>query len=247
MSFNWSTKKILIVGASSGMGEATARYLSSLGAWTFLVGRNEKKLQLLKEELGEQTSYIPIDLSETERIVEIFDAALERGYVFDGVFFSAGVDESLPIRVNSIGKEEKMLRINTLSFLELIKFATKKKYSADYLSIVGISSIVTKVLNAGSANYAMSKSALTAVAKVAAREYISRGVRVNTISPALTDTPLISDRKNSGGAFADNGIHLQKLGYIEPIQIAYLAEFLLSDKSKYITGADIEVSAGWGF
>ena len=80
-----------------------------------------------------------------------------------------------------------------------------------------------------------------------AKEFVQRKIRVNCISPALTDTPLITSRKESGGIYADNGTHLQKLGYIEPMQIAYLTEFLLSEKAKYITAANIEVNAAWNY
>ncbi len=245
--WNWKEKSVLIIGASSGIGESAARYLDSLGAQTFLVARDSDKLQKICGELSSGSDYMPYDLHDIENIKEIFERTLEKNYKFSGCFFSAGIDEGVPIRVNSVHKEEEMMRVNAFSFLEVVKLVTQKRYSTDELSIVGMSSIVTKILNAGSVNYAMSKGALQIVGKVAAREYSKRGIRVNTISPALTDTRLIKSRKDAGGLYADNGIHLQKYGYIDPMQIAYLVEFLLSEKAKYITGADIEVSAGWGY
>lgn len=245
--YNWKDKSVLIIGASSGIGEVAARHLDSLGAKTFLVARDSNKLKEICGELSEESDYMPFDLHNIESIKEIFEKAFENNHKFSGCFFSAGIDEGVPIRVNSINKEEEMMRVNTFSFLEVVKNITQKRYSTEDLSIVGMSSIVTKILNAGSVNYAMSKGALQIASKVAAREYSRRGIRVNTISPALTDTRLIMSRKEAGGLYADNGIHLQKYGYINPVQIAYLVEFLLSEKAKYITGADIEVSAGWGY
>lgn len=244
---SWNEKSVLVVGASSGIGDMTARYLDSLGARTFLVARDIDKLNQMCKEFRSGAVCMKFDLNEIEHINEIFEYASDNGFRFNGCFFSAGIDEGVPIRVNSIAKEENMMRVNTFSFLEIIKNITQKKYCEKDLSIVGISSIVTRVLNPGSVNYAMSKSAFQTAAKVAAREYVKRGIRINTISPALTDTRLIKSRKEEGGVYGDNGIHLQKYGYIEPIQISYLAEFLLSEKSKYITGANIEVSAGWGY
>ena len=245
---NWKNKNVLVVGASSGMGKSIAQYLNSLGANIFLVGRNEERLQGVKELLkGSANDYLTYDLEDVENIGTIFSTTQKKGYKFDAFVFSAGIDCGMPIKVNNVQKDREMLNINTVSFLELVKYITKKKNCTENLSIVAISSIVTRILNPGSAIYASSKASLDTIVKVAAKEFVQRKIRVNCISPALTDTPLITSRKESGGIYADNGIHLQKLGYIEPMQIAYLTEFLLSEKAKYITAANIEVNAAWNY
>ena len=245
---NWKNKNVLIIGASSGMGKTIAQYLNSLGANIFLVGRNEEKLLGVRQLLeGTSNDYMVYDLEDVDNIGTIFSITQKKGYKFDAFVFTSGIDYSMPIKVNNLQKDREMLNINTVSFLELMKHVTKKKNCTENLSVVAISSIVTRILNPGSAVYAASKAALDTIVKVAAKEFVQRKIRVNCISPALTDTPLITSRKESGGIYADNGIHLQKFGYIEPMQIAYLTEFLLSEKANYITAANIEVNAAWNY
>ncbi len=243
----WAGKKIMLIGASSGMGECMAKYFNDLGASIFLVGRNEERLQDVCSSLKGENDYAVTDLAQIENVKDIFEVSSRLQYKFDGLIFTAGVDYAIPIKVNNPERAQMMMNINANSFLEILKYATKKKNCTEQLSIVAISSIVTTVLNPGSAVYAASKAALETIVKVAAKELLTRKIRVNCISPALTDTPMIAERKKSGGVYGENGVQLQKLGYIEPIQVAYLTDFLLSDKAKYMTGTVVEMSAAWGY
>ena len=93
----------------------------------------------------------------------------------------------------------------------------------------------------GQSVYAASKAALNMVVKIMAKEFVRRKIRVNSIMPSYVDTPMIHDTTK---AFMDNGVENLPLGVIDPVQIAALAEFLLSDKAQYMTGASIPVSAG---
>lgn len=238
-------KRILITGGSSGIGEAAARYLCGLGARVFLVARQKEKLEKLVEELGETAFGFAYDLNHLEEIETIFRWCKEDGGKLDGMIHSAGICQMTPVRLNNIAVMQQVMNTNCLSFLELGKYFSSKKYSNDNASAAAVSSIESMLCHKGQSTYAASKSALEAIVKVMARELASRNIRVNAILPAIVDTPMFERSKSEEQYFGDHLKRLQPLGVIEPEQIAYLLEFLLSDRSKYITGACIPVSGAW--
>ena len=236
-----SGKNILITGATSGIGECIARYLHSQGMTVFLVGRNESKLELLRDSLKTNVFIFRYDLCDLENIHIIFEYAKEQGIVFDGFVHSAGIAEPMPIKINNIDSMERTMKTNCMSFLEMGKIFCNKKYSNNEASIVAISSLAAVRPVMGQAVYAASKAGLNAVVEVMSKEYIKRKIRVNSIMPSYVSTPMVNGDVSYG---MNNGIENMPLGVIEPLQIAYLVEFLLSEKSKYITGTEIPVTAG---
>ncbi len=138
---------------------------------------------------------------------------------------------------------KEVTAVNYYSFVELGKYFNKKKYSNDRASVVAISSSAAETCTKGMCTYAASKAALNAAVKVMGREFLKRHQRVNAILPTFVDTPMAVRMDDALGDL-DSKIAGQPLGLIEPEQIAFLVEFLISDKSSYITGACIPVSAG---
>lgn len=98
---------------------------------------------------------------------------------------------------------------------------------------------------AGHCGYAASKAALDAMVQVMAKEFVHRKIRVNAILPRYVNTPLIQGELEDTFGLKEQIDKSQKLGLIEPQSLAYLTEFLVSDKGKYITGALIPVTAGF--
>ena len=185
-------------------------------------------------------SYI-CDLNQLKSIKGIFEFCKEKGLKLDGMVHAAGISNPIPVRSVSVESMQETMRVNCMSFAELGKYFCGKKYSNENASIVAISSLAAIRPVMGQLAYAASKSALNSMVEVMAKEFLKRKIRVNAIMPSYVDTPMVAE----GGRFGmNNGIDAMPLGVIEPIQIAYLAEFLLSDKSKHITGAAIPVSSG---
>lgn len=234
-------KNILVTGASSGIGEAIARYLSAEGYCVVLVARNEEKLNRLSSELPNKSYCFKYDLTELDNIESIFKFCADNELKLDGLVHSAGMSTTMPIKFNEIANMERMFRVNYFSFEELTKFFAGKKYSNSCSSIVAISSMATMANAVGQSLYASSKSALNSFVKISAKEYVKRRIRINAIMPANVVTPMTSDLENRIPADITD---TQPYGMIPAEQIAYLAEFLLSDKAEYITGATIPVSAG---
>ena len=250
----------LIVGASSGIGEACARLLSSKGHATILIARRRDRLETLAKELPSPAFCYPYDLEDTENIKKIFLFCKEKGLKLDGMVYSAGINADIPLKAFSAEMFAKVLRINCIAFAELGKYFCNRKYSNDFSRIVAISSSASQSCDKGMGMYSASKAALNALVKTMSKEFLGRGILVNAIMPAGVLTPMATEKiRVMTGAEMDvgelsrriqnNGIKVnvddaQPLGFILPENLSELAEFLISDANKFITGALIPVSAG---
>ncbi|MCH5252248.1 MAG: SDR family oxidoreductase [Lachnospiraceae bacterium] len=240
-----SKKTILVTGASSGIGRATCVYLASQGYRIVALARNEERLKELSQQLGSDDIYIPYDLLELEKIEDVFKTCKEQGIKLDGLVHCAGINNSVPIRANDVEAMQRVTTVNYFAFVELGKYFSKKKYSSDGASIVAVSSIAALSCERGMCTYASSKAALNAAVKVMSKEFIPRGIRVNALLPAFVDTGM-SGKFISGVYDLDEKVEKSMpFGIIPPEQIAYYAEFLLSDRSSYITGALLPISGAY--
>lgn len=234
-------KNILITGASQGIGKAIAYYLSSKGYHLVLVARNKAALETIQNELKEKVLIYSYDLQNLENIEDIFSFCKENNVKLNGMVHCAGINRDTAIRCNNIKDMNETMTVNYMSFVELSKYFLKKKYSYDESSIIAISSHAVNKYDAGMSVYTSSKAALEATMKVLAKEGVKRGIRANTIAPACVDTEMI---ENAPMLTQESIMENQPLGLINPIYIAYLAEFLLSEKAKYITGISVPITAG---
>ncbi len=232
---------ILITGATSGIGYTTAEYLASAGYQLVLTGRNKEKLNEIRFKINDAcVSAYEMDLTNTETIEGMFDSIKEQGIRFDGLIHCAGIEGSLsPVRSIKIKNLDLLMKLHYEAFVEMGRLFYKKAISNEGSSIIAISSLASLMCQKNTVDYSASKAAVNAAIKVMSKEFQKRNIRVNGIMPANVDTPMCDNLKS----VVDIEI-IQPMGMIEPVQIAYLAEFLLSDKAKFITGALIPVSAG---
>lgn len=236
-------KSILVTGASSGIGKAVSKYLSQQGCFVILVARNRDALSQVAGQLCGQSLVIPYDLMDLEHIEDIFVKCRQNDIKLDGLVHCAGINCDIPVRTNDVKVMQEVTTVNYYSFVELGKYFGKRKYSNERASIVAISAMAADVCQKGMCTYSASKAALNAAVKVMGREFVKRRQRVNAVMPAFVDTPM-AERMDAVLENLDGKIEEQPLGLIEPEQIAYLVDFLISDKSSYITGTCIPVSAG---
>ncbi|MCM1568116.1 MAG: SDR family oxidoreductase [Roseburia sp.] len=234
-------KKILVTGASSGIGRETAILLSQIGAKVVAVARNQEALQeTLSMMEGEGHYCIACDLSQTEKIEELVNEAVSYdGQKLDGLVHCAGITKTCALRMLSIDKIDEVMRINYYSFIELMRQYEKKKNNNGG-SVVAISSKAAKSNNKGQLAYAPSKAALNSAVKVLAKELAHKNIRVNSIMPGFIHTKMANDYFNQ----ADRDSVNQLLGVGEPIDIANMAAYLLSDAGKFITGAGMVIDGG---
>ncbi len=235
-------KNILITGASQGIGEAVTRRLSELGATVIMIARNKEKLIKIQKSLNNNSLIYQYDLKDLDNIEDIFLFCKENNVILDGMVHCAGISRDMPIRANDTETMIDVMRINYMSFVSLSKYFIRKKYSNNNSSIIAISSNATRANAAGMCVYTSSKSALETSVKILAKETIKRQIRVNAIAPAWVDTSMMENAENYVNA--DSIVKSQPLGVIPPVYIAYLVDFLMCEKGKYITGSVIPVSAG---
>ena len=179
-------KRILVTGATSGIGLALCEYLLEKNCKVIAVGRDEDKIKNLKST---NFLFVKLDLNEFSQYNKIFDEALN-GEKFDGFVHCAGIEETMPITLYTPENIQKIFNINVFSGIELLRFFSKKKYSNDGSSVVFISSVMGELGQPGKIGYYSTKAAILGLVKSSALELAKRKFRVNAISPGVVNTPM---------------------------------------------------------
>lgn len=240
-------KQIFITGASSGMGKETAILCSKLGAKVVLAARNEEKLREVINCLeGSEHHYYPFDLRNIDDIEEFIKNIISETGPMDGFVHSAGVGSTRPLKLLKPSSLVEVMTINYYSFIEIIRCLTKKKHFNEGMSIVGISSISSKQGNQTKTAYCASKAAMDASVRCLAKELAGNHIRVNTVNPALINTDIYKQFLDNSGNSKDaqNIMERQYLGLGEPIDVANMIAFLLSDAARFITGSSVDIDGG---
>ena len=240
--FTLKGKTILVTGASSGIGQATAVECAQMGAEVVITGRDTKRLQATADLVGTPKALIAADLTNQED-VERLVASLPP---LDGAVLCAGNSTTLPLQFGSREKFDEMFNVNFFAPVELLRLMYKKKVLQKGASVVLIASIGgTHSFMPGNGVYGASKAALNSLMKYAAREYASRKIRVNSICPGMVDTPLIHRGTITEEQLAEDAKRYPLGRYGKPDDIANGAVYLLSDASSWLTGHDLVIDGGF--
>ena len=235
-------KKIIVTGASGGIGFSIIEKLNNNGANILATGTKIEKLDDLKKKF-ENIKILKFDISNSDKIGDFIEKATdELGGSLDCLINNAGVtQDNLAIRM-SFEEWKKVIDINLSSVFLLSKFAIKKMLKNKSGKIVNITSVVGHTGNVGQANYTASKAGIVAMSKSLAIEYAKKNININCISPGFIKTNMTDILDEKFKEVIISKIPSARLG--EPNDVANAVVFLCSDQSSYINGETLHVNGG---
>ena len=240
-------KRILITGASSGIGRQTAITLSELGASAILLARREDKLKEVANELqGVGHKYYCLDLAETLSIETVVKQIVAENGALDGLVYAAGIDISLPINLFKPEKVQEVFAVNYFGFIETVRQICRKGRFNPGMRIVGLSSIAAKCGDKTHTAYSASKAAMDASVRCLAKELADKDICINTIAPAMTDTNIYQEFYAKHGEEAKQELtKRQYLGIGKTEDIANAIAFMLSEGARFMTGSCMAYDGGF--
>lgn len=239
--FSLEGKTILVTGASSGIGRATAIECSKLGAHVVITGRNAERLQETYAQLdGDGHLQIIADLTDAGSLEQLVVEIPQ----IDGLVNNAGIGYNKPVAFIKQSDMDAMFGTNTFAPVMLTKMVMKKKKMNKGGSIVFTSSIAALTESIGNSIYGMTKAAIMSFAKSCALEFADKGIRVNSVHPGMVETKLIHDGALSEEDMQNDMQTYPLKRYGRPEEIAWSIIYLLSDASVWVTGTQSIVDGG---
>ena len=238
---NLKNKKVLITGASGGIGHSLVEKFNSLNAKIIATGTNEEKLNNLAKKFPE-IQVIKFKLQEHDKIGNFVDEVFNKLDGLDILVNNAGITlDNLSIRLTD-EDWKKVIDINLTSTFLMCKHAIKKMLKKKYGKIINITSIVGHTGNLGQANYAASKAGIVAFSKSLSIEYAKKNININCISPGFIKTEMTDKINDDIKKILISKIPSGNLGSGE--DVSNCVAFLASDMSSYINGETIHVNGG---
>ena len=238
---NFENKKILVTGATGGIGNSLINKFYALGGNIVATGTNDAKLQSLSKKFSNLhvEKFRLEDHSQIEEFIEKVDKKLGG---LDVLINNAGITlDNLSIRLTE-QNWKKVLDINLTSSFLMCKYAIKKMLKKKYGKIVNITSIVGHTGNLGQANYAASKAGIIAFSKSLAIEYAKKNISINCVSPGFIKTEMTDQINEDFKKILLSKIPSGELGTGE--DVSNCVAFLASDMARYINGETLHVNGG---
>lgn len=240
----FNEKVVLVTGATSGIGEATAKMFAQCGASVVLVGRNKDKGSQIEHEIrekGQEAYFITCDVSKEENVIEMVNKAIKKYKKIDILFNNAGIMlPSCEIERMPVDDWKKSIDVN-LTGCFLVSRYVKPYLLKEKGTIINNASIAGLQYYAAGRSYAYSatKAAVIQFSHQMAKNYGEEGIRVNCICPGIIDTPILGDRDRS--VYAQR-VPLKRLG--TPDDVAKAVLFLASEDAQYLTGIVLPIDGG---
>jgi NAD(P)-dependent dehydrogenase (short-subunit alcohol dehydrogenase family) len=241
--FSLANKKILVTGASSGIGKSIAIECSKMGAQLIITGRNTERLnQTFSELTGKNHQQLNADLSNDQNL----EALVENITQLDGIVHVAGIVKPKPFAFINKQELRDVMDINFYAPVLLTNSLIRQKKINKSGSIVFVSSISGVLCSfIGGSTYSASKGAINGMIKGMALDLAPKQIRINAVIPGMIDTGIFD-----GSAITQEDLNedtkrypLKRFG--KPEEVAYAAIYLLSDASAWTTGSNILIDGGF--
>ena len=237
--YSLAGKTVLVTGASSGIGRATAIECSRLGATVVITGRDEARLSETMAALtGDDHVSILANLTKAEDVARLVSDLPQ----IDGFVCNAGITRRRPVSYVKEDELREVFETNTIATFMLTKAIMKAKKMNRGGSMVFLSSMAARQVTPGNAMYAASKAAVDSFARSCAQEYAPMQIRANAILPGMVETPLNKQGALSAEAIERDKQHYMMKRYGKPKEIAWAIIYLLSDASAWTSGTSMVVS-----
>ena len=238
---NFKNKKILITGATGGIGNDLVKKFISLDAKILATGTNSERLNSLKNEFP-NIEILKFDISNHDKVDSFIEDVFSQLKGLDILINNAGITmDNLSLRMKN-DEWQKVIDINLSSTFYLSKYAIKKMLKTKYGRIVNITSVVGHTGNLGQANYSASKAGIIGMSKSLAIEYAKKNITINCVSPGFIISDMTMNIAEKVKLYLTSRIPMGKLGTGD--DISNCVAFLASDKASYITGETIHINGG---
>lgn len=240
--FALADKKVVVTGASGGIGGAIARAMHEQGATVALAGRNREALDALATDLGERCHVIVGELNDRAAADAMLAAASDAMYGIDVLVNNAGLTrDNLAMRIKD-EDWQAVIDVNLTATFRLSRAVLRGMMKARWGRIINVTSIVGVTGNPGQTNYAASKAGIIGMSKSLAGEVATRGITVNCIAPGFIATAMTESLSDDQKDKLVGAVPAGRLG--TPEDVAACAVFLASDEAAYVTGQTLHVNGG---
>jgi NAD(P)-dependent dehydrogenase (short-subunit alcohol dehydrogenase family) len=240
---DFTGKHVVITGASTGIGKATASKIVSLGGKVTLIARRAEVLQQAVRDIGAAASYVVADVGVQAQILAAIDEAIKRNGPIDGLFLNAATEGmfGLTPQYTDVAFDEAM-RVNVYSLFWTIRHVLPAMMACGKGAILITGSLASERGMVGNIGYLASKHAALGIARTIAMEAAPSGVRCNCILPGFIDTPLMQSCPEEDKAMMAARTPQGRIG--KPEEVGATAAFLLSDEASHITAQSLAVDGG---
>ena len=244
LKFNFSEKRFIITGTTSGIGQKISLALAGAGAELLAIGRRAERLKELKDKFPDKISIAAIDVNnfaDLKNAIEDY-AAIKK---VNGTVHAAGVNKFTPLRAFNWNDADSIIKTSAYAGIELIKLASSKKVGEVGSSHVLLASVAGIKGEVGFTAYSAAKSAVIGAMRSMALELAVKDMRVNAITPGWLPTEMTDsiEARYPGKIDTIKLQHPLGIGSVE--DIANLVMFLLSDEARWITGSNIVIDGGY--